>query len=96
MAFTCEACGFRSTEVKTGGPIADKAKRIIFKVLNDEDFDRDIFKSETAVVRIPELGVELNSGTLGGVYSTIEGLFEKILNCLKNENPFVGDSTEVD
>lgn len=39
---------------------------------------RDVFKSETCGVSIPELDIELIHGTLGGVYTTVEGLLEKI------------------
>jgi len=35
---------------------------------------RDVFKSDSARMMIPEIELELEYGTLGGVYSTIEGL----------------------
>lgn len=35
-------------------------------------------QSDTASVKIPELELELASGTLGGVVTTIEGLITKI------------------
>lgn len=35
-------------------------------------------QSDTASVRIPELDLELTSGTLGGVVTTVEGLITKI------------------
>lgn len=35
-------------------------------------------QSDTASVRIPELELELTSGTLGGVVTTVEGLITKI------------------
>lgn len=38
-----------------------------------------MFKSETAGVSIPELDLELCHGTLGGVYTTVEGLLEKVI-----------------
>lgn len=33
-------------------------------------------------------------GTLGSFYSTVEGLLDKVLESLKERNPFVGDSTD--
>ena len=36
------------------------------------------YQSDTAGVRIPELELELASGTLGGVVTTVEGLITKI------------------
>ena len=43
------------------------------------DLKRDLFKSETAGLAIPEIELELACGTLGGVYTTVEGILEKIL-----------------
>lgn len=94
MAFTCDHCLTRSTEVKVGGSMSEKATKYTITCNKREDMDRDIFKSETAEVIIPEIGVTVVSGSLGGVYSTIEGLLEKMLNTLRDENPFIGDSTE--
>ena len=95
MAFTCNACGARSTDVKVGGGFSDKAKKYTFNVETEEDINRDLFKSETAAVLIPEIGLEVVSGSLGGIYSTVEGLVEKMLDTLKDDNPFVGDSSDI-
>jgi zinc finger protein len=46
------------------------------------------------MVRIPELDLELQCGTLGGQYTTVEGLLQKIESNVRNINPFsYGDST---
>jgi hypothetical protein len=46
------------------------------------------------MVMIPELDLELGHGTLGGVFTTVEGLLMKIHSSLTNNNPFaVGDSS---
>ena len=37
-----------------------------------------ICQSDTASVEIPEIDLELTSGTLGGIVTTIEGLITKI------------------
>jgi len=51
-------------------------------------------KSETASVRIPEIDLELLSGTLGGKYTTLEGILVDIKDQLSKNNPFVmGDSS---
>lgn len=96
MSFTCNQCGARSTEVKTGGGISDKARKTTIRVNKVEDLNRDIFKSESAEVSINELGLTIVSGSLGGVYSTVEGLMEKVLETLKGDNPFVGDSSDTE
>ena len=38
----------------------------------------------------------MNPGTLGGVYTTVEGLLEKIESNLKDGIPFAGDSIDSD
>ncbi|KHG14331.1 Zinc finger ZPR1 [Gossypium arboreum] len=74
MASTCDACGYRNSELKPGGAIPDKGKRITLSVKNINDLSRDVIKSDTASVKVPELDLELASGTLGGVVTTVEGL----------------------
>ena len=44
MAATCDRCGFRTTEVKSGGPIGAKGRRIELKITDSEDVTRDILK----------------------------------------------------
>mmetsp|Transcript_129715 Transcript_129715/g.193083 ORF Transcript_129715/g.193083 Transcript_129715/m.193083 type:complete len:93 (+) Transcript_129715:311-589(+) len=77
MAFTCDTCGYRNTEVKTGGEVGAKGRKIILKVTEDKDLMRDCFKSETCKVIIPEIDFEYTYGSSGGVYSTVEGILEK-------------------
>jgi len=91
MAFSCDHCGAKSREVKTGGSTAEKGKFIELKVNSPDDLRRDCFKSETAVFKIPELELELGLGALGGIYSTVEGVVRKVRENLADNNPF-GDS----
>lgn len=95
MAFTCELCGHRSTEVKTGGEISKQGRKVTIYVKEEKDLNRDLFKSESAEIEIPEVGCTVVAGSLGGVYSTVEGLLEKMLEVLEGDNPFVGDSADV-
>ncbi|KAF3451100.1 hypothetical protein FNV43_RR07189 [Rhamnella rubrinervis] len=95
MASTCDTCGYRSSELKPGGRIPEKGKRITLCVRNIEDLSRDVIKSDTASVRIPELDLELASGTLGGVVTTVEGLITKISENLEGVHGFTfGDSLD--
>lgn len=55
-----------------------------------DDLKRDCFKSETCKLTIPEIELELTYGTLGGRYTTIEGLIEEIHTNFKKNNPFAG------
>lgn len=78
MAFNCEFCGAKSNEVKGGGGISEKAKKITLKVVGPLDFSRFIIKSDSAYLAIPELGLELSSGTLGSMVSTLDGILTRI------------------
>ncbi|KAK9240521.1 ZPR1 zinc-finger domain-containing protein [Lipomyces kononenkoae] len=78
MSTVCDKCGYRSNEVKTGGEIPPKGKRIILKVDDPEDMARDILKSETCALTIPELNLDLTAGTLGGRFTTLEGLLREV------------------
>lgn len=79
MSTVCDHCGYKSNEVKTGGAIPDKGKNISLKVTDPEDLARDILKSETCGLNIPELNLDLTPGTLGGRFTTIEGLLTQVL-----------------
>ncbi|CAN6485417.1 unnamed protein product [Victoria cruziana] len=78
MASTCDSCGYRNSELKPGGAIPDRGKRITVQIRDAADVCRDVIKSDTASVIVPELDLELESGTLGGLVTTIEGLLTKI------------------
>jgi len=84
MAFACNQCGYKTNEVKGGGPIPPKGKKLTLKVLSAEDLKRDILKSDSAAVCIPEIDLELAHGTLGGKFTTIEGLMRDVHTQLHN------------
>jgi len=93
MAFTCDYCGYKSNEVKPSGQISDKGRKTILNVTMAEDLSRDLLKSNTAILDIPEIDLTLETGTLGSVFTTIEGLLLKTKEALMQANPFaLGDS----
>ncbi|WWC94185.1 hypothetical protein V866_001025 [Kwoniella sp. B9012] len=92
MAANCFACGYRDNEVKSGGSIADKGKRITLKVEDEEDLSRDLLKSDTAGLEIPEIDLNLQPGTLGGRFTTLEGLLNEIYTELSTKVFRTGDS----
>ncbi|ONK56408.1 uncharacterized protein A4U43_C10F8230 [Asparagus officinalis] len=95
MATTCDMCGYRSSELKPGGEIPKKGRKITLSVHNVEDLSRDVIKSDTASVIVPELDLELASGTLGGMVTTVEGLITKINGSLERIHGFqLGDSVD--
>lgn len=93
MATNCYACGYRDNEIKSGGAISDKGKKITLKVEDEEDLSRDLLKSDTAGLEIPEIDLVLQPGTLGGRFTTLEGLLNEIYNELSTKVFRTGDST---
>jgi len=83
MSTACEHCGYRSNEVKTGGEIPEKGRKITVKVENSEDLSRDILKSEACALSCPELDLSVEPGTLGGRFTTIEGLLTQVRDDLR-------------
>lgn len=94
MVTECIHCGYKDSEVKPAGTISDKALKIILQVNSIDDLGRDILKSDTASIEIPELELELQPGTLGAKYTTIEGILLDIRDQLSRVNAFsMGDSS---
>ncbi|CAM0943544.1 unnamed protein product [Alopecurus aequalis] len=94
MATSCDLCGYRNSELKPGGEIPAKGKKITLQVQNVKDLSRDVIKSDSAAVEVPELELELSMGTLGGIVTTVEGLIVKICEALERVHGFqLGDST---
>ena len=87
-------CGYRSNEVKCGGAVSEKAKRVTFIPQIVDDLSRSFLKSDTAVIHIPELGIELEPGTLGSKFTTIEGFINDLINNFENMPFMHGDSAD--
>eukprot|EP00118_Oscarella_pearsei_P021122 m.234891 g.234891 ORF g.234891 m.234891 type:complete len:446 (+) comp40122_c1_seq3:1824-3161(+) len=97
MALTCDVCGLKSNEVKSGSGIADKGIRIELQMTTTEDLSRDVLKSETAYVKIPDIDLEVQSRSIGGRFTTVEGMIVEIRDELRKLNPFgFGDSAQDD
>ncbi|KAI4253934.1 MAG: hypothetical protein L6R42_007385 [Xanthoria sp. 1 TBL-2021] len=74
----CTECNYRSSDVKTGGEIPRLGKKIYLDVRDPLDLQRDILKSETCYLKIDEIDVEVAPGTMGGRFTTVEGLLTQI------------------
>ena len=93
MSTVCDHCGYRSNEVKTGGEVPEKGKKITLKVERASDLGRDILKSESCALDCPELHLSVNPGTLGGRFTTVEGLLTQVRDDLHQQIFDVGDET---
>ncbi|CAL8462641.1 g2174 [Coccomyxa elongata] len=97
MSDSCDVCGFKSSEIKGGGAISERGRLITVHVSELEDLHRDVIKADTATVEIPELDLEVSTGTMGGLISTVEGLVDTISQALKGTQGFhLGDSAAED
>ncbi len=85
MSTVCHDCGYRSNDVKTGGAIPDMGRRVTLRVTNPEDLARDILKSESCALECPELSLAVNPGTLGGRFTTVEGLLTQVRDDLRGQ-----------
>ncbi|KAJ2711890.1 nucleolar zinc-finger protein [Coemansia spiralis] len=93
MSTTCESCGYKSNEVKCGGAIHSRGRRVALTLEDKDDLSRDILKSETSSFKIPELELDMLAGTMGGRFTTIEGLLRQVHSELSERIPFLdGDS----
>lgn len=79
----CDNCSYHTTDVKTGGEVPEKGKRIFLDVKGPDDLRRDILKSETCMLTIPECHVEVVPGTMGGRFTTLEGLLMHVRDDLR-------------
>ena len=95
MSTVCDHCGYRSNEVKTGGEVPEKGKKIVVKIEKPEDLARDILKSESCALECPELSLSVNPGTLGGRFTTVEGLLTQVRDDLHQQIFDVGDDQGV-
>lgn len=83
MSTTCSHCGYKSNEVRTGGAVPEKGRRVTLEIVEKDDLTRDMLKSETCSLSFPELNLDLAPGTLGGRFTTIEGLLEQVYEQLE-------------
>ena len=95
MAFDCAKCGFRTNEVKAGGGVPARGQTFTLTVESAEDLSRDVLKSATCDVAIPELDLEASQGSLGGIFTTVEGLLTKVHKTMLDSTPYMmGDSAQ--
>lgn len=94
-ATSCEHCGYRTNNITTGGAVPEKGKRIWLEVNHPRDLQRDILKSETCALHIPECDVEVLPGSMGGRFTTVEGLLTQIRDDLHKTVFNIGEDEEV-
>ncbi|KAE9549284.1 hypothetical protein FO519_007506 [Halicephalobus sp. NKZ332] len=93
MSTTCERCGFKSNEVKIGGATQQQGCKLTVKITDELDLARDVLKSDTCSLEIPELELEVGGGALSGRFTTVEGILDAVRNQIEEQAKFfMGDS----
>lgn len=84
MSFYCEHCGFKNNEVQAAGEIQQQGINYSFKLDHADDLERQIVKSDTAVLKIEDfdLDVELPPGR--GRLTNVEGILSEVLKDLED------------
>jgi len=93
-SLNCENCGYRDNDVKTGGEVPEFGKRITLHAKDPEDLRRDLLKSESCAMHVPECKVEIETGTMGGRFTTVEGILTQIRDDLKRDIYHADDPKE--
>ncbi|XP_005177599.1 zinc finger protein ZPR1 [Musca domestica] len=94
MATVCDVCGCKTNEVKSGGGIEDKGTRFEVRIDSKEDLTRDVLKSETCNLLIPELDCEVGPSALGGRFTTVEGILTAMKDQIEGNDVMFQDSTD--
>ena len=76
-SFRCEQCGFRNHEVQFCGELPSHGIKISFKAINPEDLNREVVKSEHAVLKFEELDLEIPASGKAEI-NTIEGILMRV------------------
>lgn len=94
MATVCEVCGNKTNEVKSGGGIEEKGVRFEVRINSKEDLTRDVLKSETCSLTIPELDCAVGPSALGGRFTTVEGILTAMKEQLSGNDIMFHDSSD--
>uniref|UniRef100_A0A8R1HUH8 Zinc finger ZPR1-type domain-containing protein n=1 Tax=Caenorhabditis japonica TaxID=281687 RepID=A0A8R1HUH8_CAEJA len=95
MSLACDRCGYKSNEVKSGGAIRDHGCKLTVRIETDLDLARDVLKTDTCAMQIPEIDLEVGGNALCGRFTTIEGLLAATKEQLDAQSSFfMGDSAK--
>uniref|UniRef100_A0A3Q1H938 Zinc finger ZPR1-type domain-containing protein n=1 Tax=Anabas testudineus TaxID=64144 RepID=A0A3Q1H938_ANATE len=86
-SFSCGICGWSNTEIQSAGRIQDQGVCYTLRVKTKQDLNREVVKADSATTRIPELDFEIPPFTQKGSLSTIEGLLDRAVAGLEQDQP---------
>ena len=93
MATNCQVCGYRTNEVRPTKGISDKGVRYELNITSTADLTRDILKTHDATISIDELELSMGATTLGGKFTTVEGIISNVRDQIMSLCPFTDSST---
>ncbi|KAG9108042.1 nucleolar zinc-finger protein, partial [Ceratobasidium sp. 392] len=85
MSFRCEHCGNQNNEIQSAGTIREQGTLYTAKILARSDLDRQLVKSATCTLVIPEL--ELTIPASRGQLTTVEGIIRDTVRDLQLDQP---------
>ncbi len=85
MSFHCPHCNFQNTEIQSAGEIQQRGAKYTFKLDHNDDFERQVVKSDTCIFRIEELDLEIPAGR--GLLTNVEGILIMVLKDLEEKQP---------
>uniref|UniRef100_A0A9J8D5E2 ZPR1 zinc finger n=2 Tax=Cyprinus carpio TaxID=7962 RepID=A0A9J8D5E2_CYPCA len=86
-SFSCPHCNWTNTEIQSAGRIQEQGVLYTLQVKTKEDMNREVVKSDSASTRIPQLDFEIPAFTQKGSLSTIEGLLDRAVVGLEQDQP---------
>ncbi|KFP05504.1 Zinc finger protein ZPR1, partial [Calypte anna] len=93
-SFACDSCSWSNTEIQSAGRIQEQGVCYSLAVTSRQDMDREVVKTECATARIPELDFEIPAFTQKGVLTTIEGIIDRALAGLEQDQPLRRETDE--
>ena len=91
MAMSCEACGYKVSDVESEEQ--KEPSRLTFEVKNKKDLNVRVIKSGHATVKIPTLRMSAEPGAASeGYISNVEGVIQRFKKIVEGER----DSTDDD
>ncbi|NWI67364.1 ZPR1 protein, partial [Todus mexicanus] len=86
-SFACDSCSWSNTEIQSAGRIQEQGVRYTLAVTSRQDLNREVVKTDCATARIPELDFEIPAFTQKGVLTTIEGIIDRAVAGLEQDQP---------
>jgi len=84
LKLKCDACGINTQEVEIEG---NKKPKVEFKVKNQNDLKKQIIKSSSAIIKIPELKISIKptENSVGDI-TTVQEFIDNLIKYIQETN----------